>query len=258
MNWKAIIVVIIALFLVGVALRPIEGPIWAEFKEREPAMQLEDLEAALGQGVTIGLLGGFRSVVADLLWIRTHAVWEEQETAVIPATETMIRLVTTIDPRPLYFWINGARMIAYDMAVWRVREAGGYGYIPEAAERRYHDEQAETAIGLLQRAREFHPDNPEILIDIANIYLRRMENVEKAAEYYRLAAETEDAPAFAARIYAVLLRRMDEHEAAYEWLKDLYPTLDPQDVRDQPQVVLNRIRELEEYLAIPFAERFQP
>ncbi len=258
MNWKAIVVVLVTLFVVGIAVRPIEGPAWEELKEREPSLRLADLEDALGQGVTVGLLGGFRAIVADLLWIRTNVIWEQQETAVIPATETMIRLVTTVDPRPVYFWLNGARMIAYDMAVWRVREAGDYGNIPEAAVRRYHDEQAMTAIRLLERAREFHPDRPDILIDIANIYLRRMEDEERAAEYYRLAAEMDRAPPYAARIHAEILRRMGEHERAYAWLKELYVTLDPDNPAHQREVVLSRIRELEETLEVPVLERFRP
>ncbi len=258
MNWKAIIVVFVVLFLTGLALRPVADPAWEELKAREPALALEDLEAALGQGITIGMLGGFRAVVADLLWIRTNAVWETQDTSVIPATETLIRLVTTVDPRPVYFWLNGARMIAYDMAVWRVRGAGGYENVPDAVVRRFHDEQAETAIRLLHRGFEFHPERGEILVDIANIYLRRMENVEMAAEYYRRASEVKDPPPYAARIYAQLLRRMGEDEAAYQWLRELYPTLNPQDLTHQTDLVLSRIRELEAELNIPYLERFQP
>ncbi len=258
MNWKAIIVVIVALLVVGVALKPLEGPIWEEMREREPALRMEDLEAALGQGGTIGLLGGFRAVVADMLWLRTNAVWVAQETAVIPATETLIRLTTTVDPRPVYFWLNGSRMIAYDMAVWRVEEAGGYGEVPEAVVRRYHDEQAETAIRLLQRAHEFHEERPEILVEIANIYLRRKEDLEMAIEYYHRAALMDNAPAFAARIYAELLRRAGRNQEAYVWLKKLYPTLDPTVPQDLAPIVLSRIRELENELNIPFAERFQP
>ncbi len=258
MNWKAIIVVIVSLFFVGLALRPIEGPAWNELKEREPALRLADLEAALGQGVTIGLLGGFRAVVADLLWIRTNVIWEEQDAAVIPTMETMIRLVTTIDPRPVYFWLNGSRIIAYDMAAWRVREAGDYGNIPETAVQRYHDEQAETGIRLLERGREYHPDSPELVVDIANIYLRRMENREMAAEYYRIGAEMENAPPFVARIYAEILRQMGENRRAYDWLVDLYPTLDPANPRDQRDRVLGRIRELEDVLEIPATQRFRP
>lgn len=258
MNWKAIIVVFVVLFITGLALRPIGDPAWEELKAREPALGLEDLEAALGQGITIGMLGGFRAVVADLLWIRTNAVWENQEPAVIPATETLIRLVTTVDPRPVYFWLNGARMIAYDMSVWRVHAAGGYDAVPDSVIRRFHDEQAETAIRLLHRGFDFHPDRAEILVDIANIYLRRMDNVEMAAEYYRRASEVPNPPGYAPRIYAQLLRRMGEDEAAYRWLVDLYPTLDPENITHRIELVLSRIRELEDELDIPFPERFQP
>ena len=68
----------------------------------------------------LALLGGFRALVADGTWIRMYDVWEERD---LPVVDTLIRLVTAIDPRPLYFWLNGARIMAYDMPDWRVAAA---------------------------------------------------------------------------------------------------------------------------------------
>ncbi|HEY0946391.1 MAG TPA: hypothetical protein VGD81_14030, partial [Opitutaceae bacterium] len=75
-------------------------------------------------------------------------------------------------------------------------------------------------------------------------------------------------PYYAARIHAELLRRMGRKREAYDWLVRLYPTL-PRS-RDgapasaamleaaMPGVVLQRIRELEQELGVPEAQRFIP
>src|SRR3954466_8730264 len=113
------------------ALRPIEAPLWETLRAEQPALRLATAGAMAGQGLTLGVLGGFRAIAADFTWVRVFVIWEQRD---LPATETLLRLVTAIDPRPVYFWLNGARVIAYDMTAWRIAAAGGYDAVP-AAER---------------------------------------------------------------------------------------------------------------------------
>jgi len=247
-------VVALGLLAAGVALRPLEAPAWEAVRARQPALRLESLKDALGQGVTVGLLGGFRAIVADLFWIRTNSVWEKND---IPATQTSIKLVTAIDPRPLYFWLNGSRMIAYDMPNWRIDKAGGWEKVPEAVKRRYDEEQSSIAIKYLEGGLGFHPKEPLLILEIANIHLNRLKDVETAAGYYLEASKQPAAPYYAARIYAELLRKLDRLPQAYAFLKELYPTLPKNDDMAQASVVLGRIRELEDELQIPLAMRFK-
>ena len=125
----AIFVTLGGLALTGAALRWMEAPLWSALRAEQPALRLGSAGAAAGQGVTLGLLGGFRAIVADFTWLRLHVIWEQRDLA---ATDTLLRLVTTIDPRPLYFWVNGARIIAFDMTA----EINGVlnGSIPNAWE----------------------------------------------------------------------------------------------------------------------------
>lgn len=248
------LVVVLGLFVAGLALRPIEGPAWEEVRAKQPALRLDSLKDALGQGVTVGLLGGFRAIVADFIWIRTNAVWETYNR---PSTTKYIELVTAIDPRPLYFWLNGSRMIAYDMPNWRIDEAGGYDVVPDSVKRRFDEEQSSFAIKYLEGGLGFHPEHPLIILEIGNVHLNRLKDVETAAGYYLRASQQPNAPHYAARIYAELLRRLDRHAEAYAFLKALYPTLPKDDMMAQAPVVLDRIRELEEELSIPEAERFK-
>lgn len=248
------LIVVLGLFIAGIALRPLEGPAWEQTRSTQPSLRLESLKDALGQGVTVGLLGGFRAIVADFFWIRTNAVWEKSD---IPATQTSIKLVTAIDPRPLYFWLNGSRMIAYDMPNWRIDKAGGYEAVPDSVKRRFDEEQSAIGIKYLESALSFHPDHPLLVLEIGNVHLNRLKDVETASRYYLRASKLPDAPYYAARIYAELLRRLHRNAEAYEFLKKLYPTLPKNDMMAQSSVVLERIRELEGELSVPEAQRFR-
>lgn len=246
-------VVFVGLIAGGAALRVVEEPAWKKIQADQPELRLDSLKDALGQGVTVGLFGGFRAIVADLFWIRTNSVWETNDLA---KTQTYIQFVTAIDPRPLYFWQNGSRMIAYDMPNWRIDAAGGYDKVPEAVKRKFEEEQSSVAVKYLNTARDFHPDEPLLVIEIANVYLNRLKDVETAAKYYLEATKMPDVPYYAARIYAELLRRLDRKDEAYAFLKQLYPTLPAEDQMAMRATVLERIRELEGELNVPPVLRF--
>lgn len=258
--------VMVVLAATGAAIRPFEEPAWQFVRAQQPAMKLDSLQGALGQGVTVGLLGGFRAIVADFFWIKTNAVWEDND---LPATQTFIDVVTVIDPRPLYFWLNGSRMIAYDMPNWRIMAEGGYDDVSQARQRQIDEDQSAVAFRFLKDAFGHHPNSPMLHIEVANIHLNRLKDVAKAAEAYRKASLLPSAPHYAARIYAELLRRLGRQAEAYEWLKQLYPTLpkeaDPsrgitpfQVETAMAPVVLSRIRELEAELNVPEQELFKP
>ena len=243
------------LLATGFALRPLAGPVSAELARGEPAGPPPGLGELAGEGVFGGLLGGFRAVVADFLWLRVNALWEDGD---LPGTQTALRLVGLVDPRPLFFWVNGARMIGYDMPGWRIEAAGGPEAVPVSVQQRIDEEQARLAIAHLERGLVHHPRNPWLYIEIANLQLHRRHDVEAAAAFYRLAAVQAGAPYFAARIHGELLRRLGRDREAYDWLVAVHRRLPPDDPRAVPEVVLARIRVLEEKLALPVAERYRP
>jgi tetratricopeptide (TPR) repeat protein len=252
---RAILVTLVFLLVVGALTRPIETPAWERVKSRQPELNLAGLEGAMGQGVLVGMLGGFRAVIADFLWIQTNSVWERRERAKL---DSMVRLVTSIDPRPVFFWINSARMLAYDVPNWRIREEGGYFAVPEKRQKAIDSEQAEQAFALIDKALEFHPDNPKLYLEIGQIYLNRLKDPANAAPWFLRASEQPGAPYFAARIYAELLRRQGKNSEAYNFLKGLFQRLPDDDPYAQKGIILERIRELEVTLQVPADERFAP
>lgn len=248
---------LMVLVLAGIALRPLEHTAWREQVRRQPGLEWRRLDGAAGQGLTLGLLGGFRALAADLLWLRANAAWERCDLA---GTHAALALVSAVDPRPVAFWLNGARMIGYDMPYWRIAALGGETALPAGVVRHVHEEQARAAIAHLERAFAQHPDDPLVHIEIANLQLQQLGDVVGAAEHYRNAALQPTAPYYAARLHAELLRRLGREHAAYDWLVALHPTLPPE--CDNPyamaDTVLARIRELEERLALAPADRYQP
>ncbi len=249
--------VVAALAVTGLALRPLEAPAWAAQVRQQPGLEWRSIEGAMGQGITLGLLGGFRALAADLLWLRANANWERCDLA---GTHSALALVTAIDPRPVAFWINGARMIGYDMPYWRIDAAGGEAVVPAGVAQRIMETQARAAVAHLEKAFVHLPDAALIHIEIANLQLQRLGDLAGATEHYRRAALQPGAPFYAARVYAELLRRQGRHRAAYDWLVALHPTLPTEEENPfgMADTVLGRIRELEERLALAPVNRYQP
>ncbi len=232
----------------GAGLQRLAAPVWAAERARQPALRLDSSLTAAGQGVTLGLLGGFRALAADATWIRVFALWERRDLA---GVQNLIQLVATLDPRPAYFWINGARIMGHDFAAWRMAAAGGYDTLTESERRRIDREQAQLALRHLDAAMAFHPASADLWIERAGIELNRLHDPAAAAESYRRAWQQPRAPYYAARLHAELLRRAGKPRDALTWLVKLHPTLPPDDESAGAASVLGRIRELEKELGVP-------
>lgn len=242
---------VVVLAAAGSVLDRLVQRVWADARARQPALRLESTTAGLGQGVTLALLGGFRALVADFTWLRMYVLWERRD---LPTCDALIRLVGTLDPRPLDFWLNGARIIAFDFPVWRIEAAGGFERVPAEVQARINREQALEALRHLDAAMRFHPHGSDLWVERAGIELNRLQDLAAAAESYRRAWAEPAAPYFAARLHADLLRRLGRKAEALAFLVQLHPTLPPDDDGAAAPRVLERIQELERELGVP-AER---
>ena len=118
--------------------------------------------------------------------------------------------------------------------------------------------EAQLALRRLDAAAPFHPASADLWIERANIQLTRLRDVAAAAVSYRRAWEQPNAPYYAARLHAEMLKRLGRKPEALAWLIQLHPQLPPDDESACADLVLARIRELERELRVPAAEAYRP
>ena len=249
---RAVAAVFAGLLAAGLVAEPMQATAWGAVREREPELNLQDFKSALGQGLVLGLLGGFRTIIADFVWITGYTDWEKR---IRPQTEAMVNLTTLLDPQSVYFWSDGARIIGKDIPAWRVEAAEKAGTLTPAAELAIRREQGNRAQSLLDRGLANHPQNPTLLLDKAMIYDINMHQLADSLEYYREAAAAPGAPYYLARVYAEKLATAGHEREAYDYLRHLYPALPPKVAAAAKGIVWERLREMENDLQLPAAER---
>ncbi len=224
------------LFAAGFPLRSLEHGL--TISRLRPAEQMAE---AAGRGGPLAVLGGMRSLLASLCWLRTNLAWERRDAA---TTAGLIELTVALDERPLTFWLNGARMLAYDLPEWRQDPLA-----PVAWRMSVNEAYAQQALRLLEKGVRWHGPDAALYIEMANIHLRRRNDPAAAARCYRLAAGQPGAPPYAARIHGELLRALGRPEAALAWLRQVLPGLRADDPLARREVVLARIQALEQEVA---------
>jgi len=207
------------------------------------ASSLENVgESSLGQGMSFAILGGYRQIVANLVWITMNEPWREKD---FDDTYSHIRLATSINPEHLMFWLDGSRIVANDMPVWEV----GLDHIEALTTtvwgRAIQERYAREALRLLLDGRAALPQSPYLLLEMGVIHWRKLGDLEGAAPYFERAAALPDAPYYAARVYAELLVRLGREREALQYLRELLPALPSDEPEAMRAVVLDRIRRLE-------------
>src|SRR5438552_4285898 len=140
-----------------------------------------DLREPIGQSAFIAVLGGFRSVIADLLFIDAYSAWERTDW-----TYLLLRLrqATELQPRAILFW---------EMAGWHMAWNAGTAALEDdskspAARRRLQHDYLELGKDFLVRGVAHNPEKPQLYEALARLYrdkshyhARAAENVEKAS-----------------------------------------------------------------------------
>ena len=207
------------------------APLCRALRAARPPVQGGALGDAMGAGLSLGWLGGFRTLTADLCWLRVQDRWERRDYA---GTLASLRIVTAIDPGPLLFWLEGARMIAYDVPTWTA--ATGVAAHPTHG-------QARLALAWLDRALVFHPGSAPLFIERALIELHALHDPAGAADDFGRAAARPDAPPYAVRLQAEMLRRLGRGEEALARLRIACARLPPGS--EDRELILLGIRRLE-------------
>ncbi len=235
--------------LLGGALSPLDRSIAERLGQRSEMESLRNIDAHFGQGLSVAILGGYRSVAANLVWLSMNRNWERRD---IAGTLGKIALATSIDPRPELFWLNGARIIANDMPTWVVGLEQSDLLVETAEGRVVAGQFADRALALLEGSRPHHGENPNIYVEEAMILWRKAEDFERAADRFERALDTDDPPYHVFRVYAELLVKLGRKREALRLLESHFETLPDGSIEAMKGVVADRIRNLKEELGEPF------
>lgn len=245
---KRVAIVIAALLLFGAVKLPFERKLNTEHQHaffRGAKLDL-GLREQIGQGGFIAALSGFRSVVADLLWIQANTAWQDTEWG---RMAVLFDGVTTLQPRVTMFWDMAAWQMAWNASKWahdnpkQPREA-----LRIKAQREYF----QLGRDYLERGIRNNPDR-YILYDRMGMLLKeKFQDYCGASQAYAKAATFEDAPAYEKRFAAYFLAKCPGKEKeAYEMLLRLYNM----GKKEHLPTLLTTLRDLQEKLQIPAEQR---
>src|SRR6202140_1704766 len=172
--------VLMSVALFGVARLPMEHAI--SVTHRELRLRAVDfnlgLREQLGQLGFVAALSGFRSLVADALFIQAHVAWEKTEWGRVLF---LFRQVTTLQPRAILFWDMAAWHMAWNASVAAMNDPSQ----PRLA-LRMKAQREYFALGkdFLERGIKNNPDKPQLYEALARLYREKYKDHERASEYY--------------------------------------------------------------------------
>lgn len=237
-----------AILLFGAARAPLEHSLSTARAHTQPGAAALDLtlREQVGQLGMIAVLSGFRSIVADMLFIQAHVAWERTEWGRVLL---LFRQVTTLQPRSVLFW---------DMAAWHMAWNAGTAALNDPVQPRLalrikrQREYFEIARDFLERGIRNNPQSPKLYEAMARLYREKYKEHARAAEYFEKAAEQPGAPAYARRFAAYELSYAPGREReAYHRLLELYRAGE----RERLPTLIRRLKFLEETLNIPLDRR---
>ncbi len=205
-----------------------------------------DLREQLGQLGFVAALSGFRSLVADALFIEAHVAWERTEWGRVLL---LFRQVTTLQPRAILFW---------DMAAWHMAWNASTAAMNDRTQPRLAlrikaaREYFQLGKDFLERGIRNNPERPELYEALARLYRDKYEDHERAAEFYAKAAALPGGHSYARRFAAYELAQSPGREReAYRNLRALYDSGE----QERLPTLLRHLKELEIKLAIPPEEK---
>ena len=257
--------------------------IWAPFKimwEQDITRQQDmlryhgvtmtrQLRDELGQGLSIGVLSGMRSVVADLVWLQVTQAWEDEEWFRMGG---LINLCTSLQPRASTFWDIGGWHLAWNASIGALMDRKEPNDLKRLKASQFW---IQKGLEIYKRGIENNPEYWRLRADTGLLYQQRLaqnearmglkeasaDHYRKAAEYYQQATELANCPTFYERFPAYMYENAGDDQAAYEYWKGLWNRLTPQQLEEKQHAkdkIESSIRKLEQKLSVPKEKRVFP
>lgn len=208
------------------------------------------LRDQLSQGMVIGLLSGFRAVVADACWLGVMDDFANEQWFRL---QQKVKLVTTLQPRSVSFWEMGGWHLAWNASSERLHNRKEPNLARRLKEARYWVEQGRQ---LFLKGIENNPDSHELYFQVAWLYQEKLRDYRSAAVYYEKASLCPGAPIYMERFPGYALEKAGADQEAYEYWKKLWnrpgPKTDPARAWDKIKL---HIQQLEAKLNVPPGKR---
>lgn len=207
---KIFVGAILLLAVAGFFAAPSERIAWDGVRERAGTISVASAASSAGTGIALGTLGGFRTVFADIAWLRAFHFWTQRDAV---SCRKYCELAMTLAPEQRFFTENTLSYIAYDFPVWEISRRGGSRRVPAAVRREIHKRAMADALGILENEVKRSGGYPHLFVIGAQIAMLKTEAIfgvpdfSKTAAYYRRACDFPDAPWFAFSSYASLVAR---------------------------------------------------
>jgi hypothetical protein len=243
-------IVVFLLFAFGALRLPIEATLTEQHRSayfHEAQLGL-DLREQIGQLGFLAALSGFRSLVADVVFIQAHVAWERTEWGRV---FLLFREATTLQPRSVMFWDMAAWHMAWNASVAALHDPTQPN---EALRGKAQREYFALGRDFLERGIKNNPDRPELYESLARLYKEKLDDHAAAARCYARAAALPGAPEYDKRFAAYELSFAPGHEReAYAALRRIYD----RGKHERLPTLIKRLKYLEEALDIRLDERIQ-
>jgi tetratricopeptide (TPR) repeat protein len=238
---------LVLIFLTLLAFGAIKLPIERDLHAHGRGVSLDlDLREQLGQVGFVAALSGFRSIIADLLFIQANAAWERTEWARVVL---FLRQATTLQPRAVLFW---------DMAAWHMGWNASVAALNDRSQPRLalrikaQREYLAVAKDFLERGIGNNPERPQLCETLARLYRDKYNDHERASEFFAKAAVLPGAMSYDRRFSAYELSYVEGREReAYERLRQLYDAGE----NERLPTLIRRLKFLEDKLDISRDQR---
>jgi len=238
--------------------------VWEQHINREQdylryrgAPMTRQLRDQLGQGLTIGVLSGMRSVVADLIWLNVSTAWMNQEWFRMGG---YINLCMALQPRAPIFPDMGGWELAWNASISSLYDPAQPNVLRRIKASRFW---VDRGLEIYLRGIENNPTYYRLWLDTALLYQQRLHDYRTAAYYYQKASELPGALAYLERAPAEMYgpHFLNDPESEYAEWKKLWFRLTPAQKAEKQHSAGQlewEIRRLEQKLSIPKEKRVFP
>lgn len=263
-RWFAIIPL---LLVMAVVKWPMESAIVQERKEQKYNTGRFDIRMReqMPQIAAVALLGGFRGVVCDFIWIAAHGSWERQEWFKM---RQYFELVTTLQPMSVHYWETSAWHMAWNISYAVSQDPKE----PRARNReRARRQWIEAGRAFLERGIENIPEKYDLYFQLGWLIMQKQDYVDvetnrpghhfvEAADHFKRAWNKfpGDAPTYVSRMAGHCYMKAERWQEARDWWCYLWNT----DRAAREDQMWHKIeewgRECEDKLNLPAEQRCFP